>query len=606
MKYFREFLRYGNPYKWRFILSVLSNLLATIFALASFTMVIPFLGILFGQQEIVTTQLPFEFSKDVILNNFNYMLSQVILSKGYHTALLVVCIIVVTAMFLKNAFHYLGNYLFVPFRTNIIKDIRRDLYAKFIYLPMKYFSDERKGDLLSRMVGDVKELEEAVINSLQKAVRSPLELIVYLTTLLMMSVHLTIVVLLIMPISAFLIGRIARNLKKTASKGQRSLGNILINVEETLFGIRIIKAFGAEKKAEKRFDKENQNYKNISNRVLWKLFLAPPISEIMGSLIIVWVIWYGGRMVLNDTSTLGPEAFITFIIIFLQILTPAKTLSNLFFDINKGMASYERVREVLHADESIRNMEGATEVDGFNEGIEYKNVSFSYANQTEVLKDINLHIKKGQSVALVGQSGAGKSTLVDLLPRFYDIEHGEISIDGKNIKELEIQSLRKLIGIVSQEQILFNDTIFNNIAFGVDHATKEEVINAAKVANAHEFITQTENGYDTTIGDRGGKLSGGQRQRLTIARAILVNPPILILDEATSALDVESEKLVQEALNHLMQNRTSIIIAHRLSTVKNADIVCVMRDGKILEMGKYNELLEQNSAFKDLYEQQMR
>jgi subfamily B ATP-binding cassette protein MsbA len=490
-------------------------------------------------------------------------------------------------------------------RTGVIKDIRNALYHKIIFLPMRFFSDERKGDLISRMIGDVKELEDSVVNSLQKALKSPIELIVYITTLFIMSAHLTFFVLVLLPFSAVLINRIAKSLRRKAVKGQQRLGNLLINIEETLFGIRIIKAFTAESKAQKRFENENNDYTFIMNKVQWKKALAHPISELMGTIVIVLIMWYGGGMVLNNSSTLSPQEFITFIFIFFQILTPAKSLSNLYFDISKGMAAFERVREVLIADESIRDVPNAKIAEGFTQSIEYDNVTFSYDDKAEVLKDINLTIKKGQSVALVGQSGAGKSTLVDLLPRFFDITKGTIRVDGVPIKDLQIKSLRNLIGVVNQEQILFNDTIFNNIAFGVDEATEEEVIDAAKVANAHEFIVNTENGYQTVIGDRGSKLSGGQRQRLTIARAILVNPPILILDEATSALDAESEKMVQNALDHLMKNRTSIIIAHRLSTVKNADIVCVMKDGKIIESGKHDELLEKGGAFKKLSEQQI-
>jgi subfamily B ATP-binding cassette protein MsbA len=606
MKHFREFLKYSIPYNWRLFASVFLNLLATVFALGSFTMAIPFLGILFGQQEIVTEAVPFAFSKDAILNNFNYFLSSIIIDSGRHAALLAVSLMVVGAIFFKSVFHYMANYIIVPMRTGMIRDIRNDVYRKIIYLPMRFFSDERKGDLISRMIGDVKELEGSMINSMQKALRSPIELFTYLAALFIMSTELTLIVIFLLPISGVVISRIAKNLRKKAVKGQQRLGNLLTNVEESLFGIRIIKAFTAEEKAKARFGNENNNYTKIMNKVLWKKFLAHPISETMGSIVIVLVMWYGGRMVLDNTSTLSPESFITYIILFMQILTPAKSLSNLYFDISKGMAAFERVREILVADESIRDHENAKEIKSFEDTIEYKNVSFKYNDHAEVLTDINLIIPKGKTVALVGQSGAGKSTLVDLLPRFYDIENGEILIDNHNIKDLKLRSMRKLIGIVSQEQILFNDTIYNNIAFGVDNATEEDIINAAKVANAHEFIIKTENGYETNIGDRGSKLSGGQRQRLTIARAILVNPPILILDEATSALDVESEKLVQEALDHLMKNRTSIVIAHRLSTVKNADLVCVMRDGKIIESGKHNELLEKGGAFKELYEQQMK
>ncbi|MDA3865351.1 MAG: ABC transporter ATP-binding protein [Salinivirgaceae bacterium] len=605
MKYFGEFLRYSIPYTWRLATSVVFNLLGTLFNLMLFGMAIPFLGILFDNQNMVYEKVPFEFSKDAITNNFNYFLSQIIASEGPQKAHLVVSLIVVISVLFKSTFIYLGNYTFIPLRTGVIKDIRNALYHKIIFLPMRFFSDERKGDLISRMIGDVKELEDSVVNSLQKALKSPIELIVYITTLFLMSAHLTFFVLVLLPFSAILINRVAKSLRRKAVKGQQRLGDLLINIEETLFGIRIIKAFTAESKAKARFEKENNNYTFIMNKVQWKKALAHPISELMGTIVIVLIMWYGGGMVLNNSSTLSPQEFITFIIIFFQILTPAKSLSNLYFDINKGMAAFERVREVLIADESIRDVPNAKIVEKFEQGIEYDNVTFSYDDKAEVLKDINLTIKKGQSVALVGQSGAGKSTLVDLLPRFFDITKGAIRVDGIPIKELQIKSLRNLIGVVNQEQILFNDTIFNNIAFGVDEATEEEVIDAAKVANAHEFIVNTEKGYQTVIGDRGSKLSGGQRQRLTIARAILVNPPILILDEATSALDAESEKMVQNALDHLMKNRTSIIIAHRLSTVKNADIVCVMKGGEIIESGKHDELLQKGGAFKKLYEQQI-
>jgi subfamily B ATP-binding cassette protein MsbA len=605
MKYFGEFLRYSIPYTWRLATSVVFNLLGTLFNLMLFGMAIPFLGILFDNQNMVYEKVPFEFSKDAITNNFNYFLSQIIASEVPQKALLVVSLIVVISVLFKSTFIYLGNYTFIPLRTGVIKDIRNALYHKIIFLPMRFFSDERKGDLISRMIGDVKELEDSVVNSLQKALKSPIELIVYITTLFLMSAHLTFFVLVLLPFSAILINRVAKSLRRKAVKGQQRLGDLLINIEETLFGIRIIKAFTAESKAKARFEKENNNYTFIMNKVQWKKALAHPISELMGTIVIVLIMWYGGGMVLNNSSTLSPQEFITFIIIFFQILTPAKSLSNLYFDINKGMAAFERVREVLIADESIRDVPNAKIVEKFEQGIEYDNVTFSYDDKAEVLKDINLTIKKGQSVALVGQSGAGKSTLVDLLPRFFDITKGAIRVDGIPIKELQIKSLRNLIGVVNQEQILFNDTIFNNIAFGVDEATEEEVIDAAKVANAHEFIVNTEKGYQTVIGDRGSKLSGGQRQRLTIARAILVNPPILILDEATSALDAESEKMVQNALDHLMKNRTSIIIAHRLSTVKNADIVCVMKGGEIIESGKHDELLQKGGAFKKLYEQQI-
>lgn len=604
MKYFGEFLKFSIPYSWRIGVSVIFNFLSTIFNLLLVGMVIPFLSIIFNQQEIIYERVPLALSKDAIINNFNFLLSKIIVDQGAHQALLVVSMFVVVAILLKSIFIYSGNYVIVPLRNGMLKDIRDAMYKKIIYLPMRFFSDERKGDLISRMIGDVKELEGSVVNSLQKALISPIELIVYLTTLFMMSAHLTVFVLLLLPLSSVFIGRLAKSLRRKATKGQQRLGNLLINMEETLSGIRIIKAFTAEEKVKNRFFKENSDYTTIMNKVMWKKFLAHPISEFMGTMVIVVIMWYGGGMVLNNGGELSPAEFITFIVIFFQIISPAKSLADLYFDISKGMGAYERVREVLIADESIKDAPGAEKIGSFENKIQYEDVTFSY-NKTEVLKNINLTIEKGQTVALVGQSGAGKSTLVDLLPRFYDIMHGRILLDGLPLKQINIESLRKQIGVVSQEQILFNDTIFNNIAFGVESATMEEVIHAAKVANAHEFILETDDGYDTIIGDRGGKLSGGQRQRLTIARAVLVNPPILILDEATSALDAESEKLVQDALERLMQNRTSIVIAHRLSTVKNADIVCVMKNGEIIESGKHDELLEKGGAFKELYEQQM-
>lgn len=605
MKYFGEFIKYAFPYKWRLFASVFFNLLGTVFTVATFVMAIPFLDILFGKKEIVTEQVAVT-GKDAILHNFNYFLSQIIINHGPHKALLTVSFIVMIAVLLKSTFNYLGNYTVVPLRTNLIKDIRNSLYKKIVFLPMRFFSEERKGDLISRMIGDVKELEGSVVNSIQKALKSPLQLIAYLATLFSISAQLTIIVIFLLPVTSTLIGRLAKTLRNKAVKGQQRLGNLLINIEETLFGIRIIKGFNGEQKAQNRFYKENSGYTFIMNKVLRKKFLAHPISEFTGTLVIVFIMWYGGKMVLDDSMRLSPEAFITYIFVFTQILQPAKTLSNLYFDINKGMASYQRVREVLNADESIKNCKNAQKISSFEQSIEYDNVTFGYEPNDNILKNISLKIEKGQTVAIVGQSGAGKSTLVDLLPRFYDVQHGEIRIDNKPIKSYDIESMRSLIGIVSQEQILFNDTVYNNIAFGVKNASKEDVIKAAKVANAHEFIMNTENNYDTVIGDRGSKLSGGQRQRITIARAVLVNPPILILDEATSALDVESEKLVQQALEHLMKNRTSIVIAHRLSTVKDADLVCVMRDGEIIESGKHSDLLQTDGAFKELYEQQMK
>lgn len=599
MKGLNRIIKYMFPYWGKGLTSVLFSLLSTIFGLFSFTLAIPFLGILFDNQPIVTESVPWELSTTAVQINFNYFLSQIIASKGVQDALLAVSILIIIFVLFKTLFHYLGNYTMAPLRTKVMRDIRNHLNTKILRLQLSYFTEERKGDLMSRMTGDVNEIEASIIRSLNNAVKAPIAIIIYLTTLFIMSPKLTLFVLILLPLSGIVIGRIGKSLKRKSLKGQKKLGIILSYIEETLFGLRIIKAFATEDKIHDRFKQENQSYTRLMTRLWRKKELASPFSEFMATCVIVVVMWFGGNIVLNSDSLMNPQEFIGYLIIFSQIIQPSKELSTVFYNIQKGLASVERISDILDAEITINEKPNAKEINNFEDKIEYKDLSFKYI-EDRVLKNINLEVKKGQKIALVGQSGSGKSTLVDLLPRFYDVLEGSISIDGNDVQDLKIADLRGLMGIVSQESILFNDTIYNNIAFGMETASEEEIIEAAKVANAHEFILHTENGYQTNIGDRGTKLSGGQRQRISIARAVLKNPPILILDEATSALDTESEKLVQDALFKLMKNRTTIVIAHRLSTVHDADEICVLQDGEIIERGKHDELIKRQGVYKRL------
>ncbi len=538
------------------------------------------------------------------MQNFNYFLSQIIETDGVQKALLAVAIMIVFFVFFKTLFHYLSNYAMAPLRTRVVRDIRNKLNEKILDLQLSYFTEERKGDLISRMTGDVKEIEASIIRSLNNAIKAPITIIIYLAMLFIWSPKLTLFVLILLPISGYVIGVIGKSLKRKSLKGQKRLGTLLSYIEETLFGLRIIKAFSTEDKIHDRFKKENQAYTRLMTRIWRKKELAGPFSELMATMVIVVVMLFGGNIVLSSESLMSPQAFMGYLIIFSQIIQPSKELSTVYYNLQKGLASVDRISGILDAKVTINEKPNAKSIGDFKDKIVYKNLSFKYI-EDYVLKDIDLEVKKGQKIALVGQSGSGKSTLVDLLPRFYDVIEGDISIDGHNVQDLKINDLRGLMGIVSQESILFNDTIYNNIAFGMDSATEAEIIEAAKVANAHEFILQTENGYQTNIGDRGTKLSGGQRQRVSIARAVLKNPPIMILDEATSALDTESEKLVQDALFKLMENRTSIVIAHRLSTVRDADEICVLQEGKIVERGKHEELLEKQGTYKKLHDLQI-
>ncbi len=601
---YRKILRYIVPYWNKVALNITFNLLSVIFSLFSLTMAVPFLGILFNNQPIVTDPLPLRLTMESILGNFNYYLSMLIVNYGEVFALIFISAVVIVTSILKNGFKYMAMYHLAPIRNGVVKDIRNDIYKQAIDLPLSYYSKEKKGDIISRMTNDVNQIETSVISSLEMIFREPLTILVYITSLLIMSPHLTLFVLILLPISGLIIGRAAKTLRSTALKGQNKLGLIMSVMDETLTGLRVIKAFNAQEKMYKRFVSINSFYTRIMNKMYRRQYMASPLSEFLGTLVVVVIMLYGGSMVLQGSVNLSSQGFIGYIIIFSQIINPAKSFSQAFYNVQKGMASADRIDDVLSATNDIVEIEAALPLNTFSDEILLRNVGFKY-EETLVLKGINMRIPKGMKVALVGASGAGKSTFVDLLPRFYDPTEGEISIDGIPIKNIKIKDLRALMGNVNQEPILFNDNFYNNIAFGRDHVSETEVIQAAKIANAHEFIERSPLGYYTNIGDRGSKLSGGQRQRISIARAVLKNPPILILDEATSSLDTESEKLVEEALFNIMKNRTSIVVAHRLSTIINADIIVVLHEGKIAETGTHKDLIKSNGIYRKLHDIQM-
>ncbi len=590
--------RFIPPYKSRVAKSVLFNFLHAIFGSLSIAMLIPILRIIFDNQHDVTELVPFALDTKSIAQIFNYYVTEIKNSFGQANTLVFVGILAIISTAFKTGFAYLASYELIYIRNGVVRDIRRKIYLKILSLPLPFFSEERKGDIISRMTGDVQEVEASVMSSLDMLFQSPILIIVYLTTMLIMSWQLTLFVFVLLPLMGLLIGKVGKNLKRRSWEGQTKMGEILALMEETLSGLN------AEKKMDGKFSGENEAYRRIQNRLMRRRSLAHPMSEFLGTIVIVIVLWFGGKLVLNHQSNLSAEGFIAYIALFYSIINPAKNLTNAYYSVQKGLAAMDRIDVILSAESTIREVEKSVRIDTFREAIEYRNVGFSYNESKQVLKDINLTIPKGKMIALVGQSGSGKSTFVDLLPRFYDVRQGEICVDGTDIRNFALYDLRELMGNVNQDPILFNDTIYNNIAFGVENTTQEAVENAAKIANAHEFILQTEHGYQTVIGDRGSKLSGGQRQRLSIARAVLKNPPIMILDEATSALDTESEKLVQEALDNLMRNRTSIVVAHRLSTIRNADMICVFHEGKIVEKGNHEELLKLNGIYTKLYSMQ--
>tara|TARA_B110000008_G_scaffold7142_1_gene6967 strand:+ start:9318 stop:11138 length:1821 start_codon:yes stop_codon:yes gene_type:complete len=599
MHYFFRILKYIKPYLPFALLNILFNILSVLFSLVSLTMVIPFLGILFETQEKVYNPPPLSFDATTIKDNFYAIISSIVDEKGKVEALLFICILVLVTFFFRNLFRYLSLYFLTPIRNGVVHDLRMDLHKKVISLPLPFFTEKRKGDITARMTSDLVEIEWSIMSSLEMIFKDPLNIIVYLATLIFISPQLTTFVILLLPVTGIIIGVIGRSLKKSSDRGQNKMGDLLSIIDENISGLRIIKGFNAESHINKNFEKESTDYKSIMTKLLRKKDLSSPMSEFLSTIVMVIVMWFGGQLVLNTDGGLNAQEFIGYILIFSQIIPPAKSLTTSYYLIQKGSASAQRVYEILDTENEIVDIENPKQIKLLNNQIQFNNLTFSYEKQ-EVLKDINFSIGKGKMIALVGQSGSGKSTLADLLARFYDINQGEILIDNNNIKEIALTDLRALMGIVSQESILFNDTIFNNIRLGNTNASEQEVMGAAKIANAHDFILETENGYQTNIGDRGNKLSGGQKQRLSIARAILKNPEILILDEATSSLDTESERLVQDALDKLMHSRTSLVIAHRLSTIQNADEILVLDKGCIIERGTHQELITQNGHYKKL------
>lgn len=607
-EFFKVMRHYVAPYKKYLVGSLVFNLLSAVLNVFSFMSLIPMLNLLFKVDTKVYHFIGWDTAgvslKDIAVNNMYFYTQQVMAAYGASTALLLIGLFLVTATLLKTSCYFASAGMLVPMRTGIVRDIRSQVYHKITGLPLSFFSDERKGDIIARMSGDVNEIENSITGSLEMLIKNPVLLVCYFGVLIYMSWQLTLFTVIVLPLMGWVMGRIGRKLKRQSLDAQNKWSDTMSQLEETLGGMRIIKAFTAERKMQQRFDRSTDDFRRATNAVSLRQASAHPVSEFLGTCLIVLVLWYGGTLIFSDNPPVDAPSFIFYMVILYSIIQPLKDLSKATYSIPKGMASVERVNKILNAVNPIKERPGARHVTAVTDEITFSRVSFSYNGTTKVLDDVSLTVGRGRTVAIVGQSGSGKSTLVDLLPRYHDVTGGSISIDGTDVRDIRIDDLRALIGNVNQEAILFNDTFFNNIAFGVDGATMEQVVEAAKIANAHDFIMESEQGYDTKVGDRGCRLSGGQRQRISIARAILKNPAILILDEATSALDTESERLVQEALERLMQTRTTIAIAHRLSTIRKADEICVLYEGRIVERGTHNELLALGGYYKRLNDMQ--
>ncbi len=600
--------RFARPYKWNIVWSVVFNFLTMFSTIFSFAFIMPILKILF---RLDTTEYSYMTLgegdiQDVVLNNFYWYVQRLISQFGPSTTLAMMAAVLVLATFVKVIMAYFSDYFTIPLRNGVVRDIRNKLYSKILSLPIGFYTNERKGDIMSRLSGDVTEIEVSVASSLSALVKNPILIIGYLFVMCMLSWRLTLFVFILLPIAGWVMGTVGKKLKSSSYKAQELLGTILSTTEETIGGLRVIKAFNAEKQMEKMFYGETDDYRRISTSIQRRYALAHPMSEFLGTAAIAIVLWFGGVLILDGNASIDAPGFIYYMVIFYSIINPAKELSKVSYAIQKGMASLKRIDKILDAENPIKDSPYPVKLKSGAEtgAISFNNVSFSYDGERDVLRDINLDIRPGMTVALVGQSGSGKSTLVDLIPRFWDVEKGEVKVDGADVRDYKVNELRSLMGNVNQEAILFNDTFFNNIAFGTPDATMDEVVAAAKIANAYNFIMDTQDGFNTMVGDRGCRLSGGQRQRISIARAVLKNPPVLILDEATSALDTESERLVQEALERLMKNRTTVVIAHRLSTIANADLICVMHEGKIVERGTHDDLIALNGHYRKLVEMQ--